>query len=304
PGASRGTARSRASRDAARAATATGDRGRDAGPPAAGPAAHAALRRPGLPGDRRWHRRLPLVAGQPALRQHRQRPGRRLPGPGRPVDLDHRRPQPDVGHGERRGDGRRPRAARPASHDPRGQPRSRPDRQGRGDLPGERAELLPAAAAERLGQLHQGGPVAAGQDMVRPTRPAAGARDLRRGPHSGRGLMRGLSDQWKVLILVSIGTFMVVLDTTIVNVALSKIAASFNTSTDNADFILTGYLLAVAVMIPATTYVSQRFGTKRAYLASLTAFTICSGLCAVAPSLLFLQGARVLQGLGGAMIQP
>jgi EmrB/QacA subfamily drug resistance transporter len=116
--------------------------------------------------------------------------------------------------------------------------------------------------------------------------------------------MRGLSDQWRVLIVVSIGTFMVVLDTTIVNVALSKIAAYLNTSTDEADFILTGYLLAVAVMIPATTYLSQRLGMKRAYLASLTGFTVGSALCAMAPSLTFLEGARVLQGLGGAMIQP
>jgi EmrB/QacA subfamily drug resistance transporter len=116
--------------------------------------------------------------------------------------------------------------------------------------------------------------------------------------------MRGLSDQWKVLIVISIGTFMEVLDTTIVNVALPKIAASFNVTTDAADFALTGYLLAVGVMIPATTYFSQRFGTKRVYLASLTGFIVSSALCAFAPTLTFLEGARVLQGLGGAMIQP
>jgi len=116
--------------------------------------------------------------------------------------------------------------------------------------------------------------------------------------------MGGLSDQWKVLIVISIGTFMVVLDTTIVNIALPKIAASFNATTDEAELVLTGYLLALAAMIPATNYLSQRFGTKRAYLASLTGFTVGSALCAVAPSLGLLEGARVLQGLGGAMIQP
>lgn len=116
--------------------------------------------------------------------------------------------------------------------------------------------------------------------------------------------MRGLSLPYRVLIVVSIGTFMVVLDSTIVNIALPKISAVFSASTDQVDIVLTGYTLALAIMMPATGFLSARFGLRWAYAGSLAAFALGSALCGLAQNVEMLAVSRVLQGLGGGMIQP
>jgi DHA2 family multidrug resistance protein len=116
--------------------------------------------------------------------------------------------------------------------------------------------------------------------------------------------MKGLDYKYQVLIVISLGTFMVVLDTTIVNIALPKITAVFSATTDQSEIVLTGYLLALATIMPATSFLSQRFGMKACYIGTLIGFTIGSALCGVATSLGMLSVARIIQGFGGGLIQP
>src|SRR5438067_1162368 len=79
--------------------------------------------------------------------------------------------------------------------------------------------------------------------------------------------------KWQVLICTVVGTFMIMLDSTIVNVALPKIATIFGVSVSSAQLVLTGYMLALAVIIPATGFLSDTFGTKRLYLITMLLFT-------------------------------
>jgi EmrB/QacA subfamily drug resistance transporter len=114
----------------------------------------------------------------------------------------------------------------------------------------------------------------------------------------------GIAYHWQVLFVVVLGTFMVVLDTTIVNIALPKIIQVFQSSVDEGDMVLTGYMLALAVVMPATGYLSDRFGSKRAYVVTIALFTVGSLRCGLAPNMEGLIIFRVLQGLGGGMTQP
>ncbi len=116
--------------------------------------------------------------------------------------------------------------------------------------------------------------------------------------------MKGFDYKYQVLIVISLGTFMVVLDTTIVNIALPKITAVFSATTDQSEIVLTGYLLALATIMPATSFLSQRFGMKACYIGTLIGFTVGSALCGVATSLGMLSVARIIQGFGGGLIQP
>ena len=109
--------------------------------------------------------------------------------------------------------------------------------------------------------------------------------------------------RWITLGVVFVGTLMVVLDTTIVNVALPQIRNSLDAG-DGIEWVVTAYLLAVAVSQPATGWLADRFGRKRVFVASLACFTFASLLCAFAPSLGALIGFRVLQGLGGGAMMP
>ncbi|MDB5172382.1 MAG: Drug resistance transporter EmrB/QacA subfamily [Phycisphaerales bacterium] len=101
-----------------------------------------------------------------------------------------------------------------------------------------------------------------------------------------------------------IATFMEVLDTTVVNVALPHIAGSLAASNDEATWVLTSYLVSNAVVLPATGWLSGFFGRKRFLVSCIVLFTIASGLCGVAGSLGMLIVARVLQGAGGGALQP
>jgi DHA2 family multidrug resistance protein len=105
------------------------------------------------------------------------------------------------------------------------------------------------------------------------------------------------------MAVILIGTFMVILDTSIVNVALPQIGASFH-SIAGVDWIVTAYLLAVGVSIMATGWLADHYGKKRVFVVSLTIFTFGSLLCACAPNLPLLVGARVVQGLGGGALMP
>jgi EmrB/QacA subfamily drug resistance transporter len=114
----------------------------------------------------------------------------------------------------------------------------------------------------------------------------------------------GLAYHWQALIAVVLGTFVVVLNMTIVNVALPRIIQVFQATVDQGQLVLTTYMLALAVFMPATGFLTDRFGTKRAYLGSVGLFTLFTALCGLSPTIDFLILFRVLQGIGGAMIMP
>src|SRR3954469_6355418 len=107
---------------------------------------------------------------------------------------------------------------------------------------------------------------------------------------------------WRIAIVVILGAIMSVLDTTIVNVALDTLSRDLHTSLDGIQWVVTGYMLALAAVIPVTGWAATRFGSRRLYLISLVLFTAGSALCGFAWSSGTLIGARVLQGLGGGML--
>lgn len=94
------------------------------------------------------------------------------------------------------------------------------------------------------------------------------------------------------------------LDATIVIVALSTLAREFDVSPGAIESVVIGYLVSLAVFIPVSGWVGDRFGTKRTFLAALAVFTIASALCGIAQSLPQLVIFRVLQGVGGGMLTP
>ncbi|HXR14386.1 MAG TPA: MDR family MFS transporter [Solirubrobacteraceae bacterium] len=109
---------------------------------------------------------------------------------------------------------------------------------------------------------------------------------------------------WRVAIVVVLGSIMSILDTTIVNVALQTLHEKLHSSLSDIQWVITGYLLSLATVIPLTGWASRRFGAKRVYLFALVLFTAGSALCGVAGSTNGLIAFRVLQGLGGGLIMP
>ncbi len=108
----------------------------------------------------------------------------------------------------------------------------------------------------------------------------------------------------QVGVVVVLGTIMAILDTTIVAVALATLARDFHTSITTIQWVTTGYLLALAVVIPLSGWAVHRFGAKPVYIVSLALFITGSALCRLAWSAGVLVAFRVLQGLGGGMIMP
>ena len=109
---------------------------------------------------------------------------------------------------------------------------------------------------------------------------------------------------WIVAIVVTMATFMEILDTTIANVALPHIAGGLSSGIDESTWILTSYLVANAVVLPLSAWLSRYFGRKRYYMTCVALFTISSFLCGLAPSLGMLIFFRVLQGIGGGGLAP
>jgi EmrB/QacA subfamily drug resistance transporter len=107
-----------------------------------------------------------------------------------------------------------------------------------------------------------------------------------------------------LLWLVAIGFFMQTLDTTIVNTALPAMARSLGERPLRMQSVVIAYSLTMAMLIPASGWIADRFGTRRAFLAAIVLFMVGSLLCAASRTLLELTGARVLQGMGGAMLLP
>ena len=109
---------------------------------------------------------------------------------------------------------------------------------------------------------------------------------------------------WIVALAVVIPTFMEVLDTTIANVALRHIAGGLSAAVTDGEWVITSYLVANAIILPISGWLSIRLGRRNYFLLSILTFTAASALCGMATSLNQLIAARVLQGLAGGGLQP
>ncbi len=114
----------------------------------------------------------------------------------------------------------------------------------------------------------------------------------------------GLEQKWKVLISVMFGIFMIILDSTIVNISFQTLRREFGATLADAQWVLSIYVLSLGVTTPVSGYLADRFGIKRIYLLGLGIFVFGSFLCGLAPSLGWLIAARALQGFGGGIAQP
>jgi DHA2 family multidrug resistance protein len=109
---------------------------------------------------------------------------------------------------------------------------------------------------------------------------------------------------WIIAVAVMFGTFMEVLDTTVVNVSLPHIAGSLSVTPQEATWALTSYLVANAVVLPITGWLANYFGRKRLLMSSVIGFTMSSFMCGFAPNLAWLVLFRIVQGLTGGVLQP
>jgi MFS transporter, DHA2 family, multidrug resistance protein len=125
------------------------------------------------------------------------------------------------------------------------------------------------------------------------------ARKAAPGFHPSHG-----SYKWFLLGNVMIGTFMAVLDATIVNVSLPKIMATFGVGLDKIEWVITAYMLAMAVALPASGWLADKFGYKRLYFIGLFLFTLGSLLCGRSTEENMLIISRIIQGLGAGTVQP
>lgn len=115
---------------------------------------------------------------------------------------------------------------------------------------------------------------------------------------------RPLVNPWVIALTVTLATFMELLDTSIANVSLPYIAGGLGRSYDEVTWILTTYLVANAVILPLSAWLSRVLGRKNYYLICVALFTATSFLCGIAPSLEIMLLARVLQGIGGGGLAP
>jgi EmrB/QacA subfamily drug resistance transporter len=109
---------------------------------------------------------------------------------------------------------------------------------------------------------------------------------------------------WRISGIVIVGSIMSILDTTIVNVALNTLGRELHSSIAQIQWVVTGYLLSLAAVIPVAGWAARRFGAKQVYLTSLVLFTAGSALCGLASTATELIVFRVVQGVGGGLILP
>ena len=114
----------------------------------------------------------------------------------------------------------------------------------------------------------------------------------------------GKHNPWIIAVVVSLATFMEVMDTTIANVSLRHIAGSLSSGQDESTWILTSYLISNVIVLPISGWLAQLIGRKRFYMISVALFTVSSFLCAFAPSLPFMIVFRIFQGIGGGGMAP
>jgi DHA2 family multidrug resistance protein len=114
----------------------------------------------------------------------------------------------------------------------------------------------------------------------------------------------GDRNPWLIAVVVSIATFMEVLDTTIANVALRHIAGSLAADQDESTWILTSYLVSNAIVLPVSGWLANVLGRKRFYMGCVALFTLASLMCALSTSLTMMLIARIIQGIGGGGMAP
>jgi DHA2 family multidrug resistance protein len=114
----------------------------------------------------------------------------------------------------------------------------------------------------------------------------------------------GGHNPWAIALVVTMATFMEVLDTSIANVSLPHIAGNLSVSQDESTWVLTSYLVSNAIVLPISGWIASKIGRKRFYMTCVALFTISSFLCGIAPTLGTLIFCRVLQGIGGGGLGP
>src|SRR5262245_36792340 len=115
---------------------------------------------------------------------------------------------------------------------------------------------------------------------------------------------RPQANPWLIAVVVAMGAFMEVLDTSIANVALPYMAGNLGSSNDESTWVLTSYLVSNAIVLPISGWMAARLGRKRFFMTCLSVFTLSSLLCGFAPRLDTLLFFRVLQGAWGCGLQP
>ena len=109
---------------------------------------------------------------------------------------------------------------------------------------------------------------------------------------------------WKIIAVVILGPFITQMDSTIVNVSLASIQRDLHSTISSAHWIISGYLLALALMLPLNAWLVARLGAKRLYLVCFSSFTLASALCGMAATMPELIGARIIQGIAGGLLAP
>jgi EmrB/QacA subfamily drug resistance transporter len=109
---------------------------------------------------------------------------------------------------------------------------------------------------------------------------------------------------WKIVSVVVLGSFLSQLDATVVNVSLSSLSAELHSRLSVIQWVTSGYLLALALMLPLNGWLVERIGTRKLYLICFSGFTLSSALCALSWSPNSLIGFRVLQGVSGGLMAP
>ncbi len=133
---------------------------------------------------------------------------------------------------------------------------------------------------------------------------ANGRTGSRTGDAGAQPQWRPRFNPWVIALVVTLASFMEVLDTSIANVALPHIAGGMSASEDEATWVLTSYLVSNAIILPLSGWFSLLIGRKHFYMVCVALFTLSSFLCGVAPTLGFLVFFRILQGVGGGGLQP
>jgi EmrB/QacA subfamily drug resistance transporter len=113
-----------------------------------------------------------------------------------------------------------------------------------------------------------------------------------------------VKNEWLVLVFLSLGFFMILLDTTIVNIAIPAMISGLNSSLDQILWVVNAYLLAYAVLLITAGRLGDFFGPRRLFAIGLVVFTVASALCGFAQDANQLIAARILQGIGGAILTP
>src|SRR5690554_5146941 len=117
-------------------------------------------------------------------------------------------------------------------------------------------------------------------------------------------MFRKIEPKWLIAIAFVLGLFMEILDMTVLNTALPTIGREFGVNQSTLQYALTGYLISLAVFIPASGWVADRFGSRNTFAFAIGVFTLASALAGASTSMEMLIAARVLQGVGGGMLTP